>query len=123
MYLLKAWQEANPDKKPLYTSYNGDCPPERFGIDSPGKPTPIESGAARFSEGVSVNPGANRSAAPLGPEAVFPPGWYAISVHQLLYVDNTYVLFRGVEPVERLGGTIYIYHIEGEAPGQTGKAR
>ncbi|MBR3219517.1 MAG: glycosyltransferase family 39 protein [Thermoguttaceae bacterium] len=124
MYLLKAWQEANPDKKPLYTSYNGDCPPERFGIDSPGKPTPIESAAARFSEEASVNLGANRSAAPLGPEAVFPPGWYAISVHQLLYVDNTYVLFRGVEPVERLGGTIYIYHIEGEEPpGPSGEAR
>jgi hypothetical protein len=46
------------------------------------------------------------------PERTGPlPGWYAIFVGELYAQHGRYAYFRSYEPVERIGYTIFIYHI------------
>ena len=105
LYFLKAWQDKNPEKSPLFVDYYGDNAPNLFGIKTAGKPP----GFSRFRH----NADAQDNAAP------YPSGWYAVSVHELLHYTNDYQYLRDREPVDKIGFSIYIYHIEGDKKKST----
>jgi hypothetical protein len=89
-------------------AYFGKAVPEAYGVAY--RPLP---GYLRFMQG--REPAAYN---PYTPE----PGWYAISATSLrlgsLQPDTTelYAVFREMEPVDRAGYSIYLYHVEDE-PG------
>ncbi len=94
---LKRWVGEHPEATPLYTSLTTFVPLESMEIESQRMPA-----AASDSE-------------PL-PEPV--PGWYAISVNQLMGYrlfggrDRESMSFREMQPHTVIGHSIYIYHVE-----------
>ena len=100
---LKAWLDDHPDVKPLYTVLTTFVPLKSAGIESEGFPVSDESDGEE---------GARR----------LPPGWYAISVNHLMgyrlfgAISAHIVPFQQMEPVARIGYSIFIYHI-GETEG------
>jgi len=97
---LKQWIDDHPDANPLHTAITTFVPLDSVGIESEPIPRANESGNGQF--------------VPLKPD------WYAISVNQLigykLYGSDRpeCMQFQQMEPVDRIGYSIYIYHVEGE---------
>ena len=91
-------------------AYFGKAVPEAYGITY--RPLP---GYLRFMQGREI-----AAYNPYTPE----PGWYAISATSLrlgtLQPDTTdlYAAFRDMQPVDRAGYSIYLYHVEDEAQTQ-----
>ena len=83
-YFLKHWYENHPEAGPIKIAYFPTESLERLGIK-----TKTPSGT---------------------PE----PGWYAIGVNELYGASGIYRSFQNLEPVDRIGNSIYIYHIDGE---------
>lgn len=81
MYFLKTWYEKHPETRPIHFAYNGGETLSRLGLDD----------LLKFE-----NP-------PL-------PGWYAIGVNEL-YGAKEYESFKNLEPVDRIGWGILIYHL------------
>ncbi|MDO5553402.1 MAG: glycosyltransferase family 39 protein [Planctomycetia bacterium] len=94
LYLLRAWQDENSRKGPLFVDYYGDNSPALFGIKSAGKPSGYYISRNKTTPIV--------------------PGWYAVSIHELLHYTNNYSYLLDIEPVDRIGYSIYIFHIEPE---------
>lgn len=100
---LERWIKAHPEARPLHVAYWGFLPLSALGVD--------------YSEfelkETDDSPGATK------PIAV-PPGWYAISVNNLRgdYRLNhrKYRSFLERTPVDRVGYSIYLYHVPAE-PG------
>jgi hypothetical protein len=91
-------------------AYFGKSVPETYGVHY--RPLP---GYLRFMQG--------REVAAYNPYTP-PPGWYAISATSLrlgtLQEDTTdlYAVFRGMQPVDRAGYSIYLYKVEEDAGGE-----
>lgn len=89
-------------------AYFGKGVPERYGV----RYRPLPS-YLRFMEGREVN-----AYNPYTPE----PGWYAVSATSLRLgtlgedTSDLYAYFRTLQPVDRAGYSIYLYHVE-DAPG------
>lgn len=81
LYFLKSWYEKNPDKRPVTIIYSGAESLERLGIKA--KTTVTEERL---------------------------PGWYVIGVNEL-YTLERYEHFRKMPPTDRVGWSIYIYHL------------
>jgi len=85
-YFLKTWYDTHPEARPIRIAYTPTESFERLGIPD----VAIPSG---------------------DPE----PGWYAIGANELYGPGDLYEAFRSLEPVDRIGTSIWIYHIEPEA--------
>ena len=90
---LKHWIENHPEARPIYCVQTGFVFPYEIGIDChwpPRMPSPE-----------------------LGPdEDIIPdPGWYAMSVHELFQRHGYYRYMQKYEPVDRIGYSMWIYHI------------
>jgi 4-amino-4-deoxy-L-arabinose transferase-like glycosyltransferase len=84
-YFLKTWYDAHPEARPIRIAYTPTEPFERLGIDAE-----IPSGDLE-------------------------PGWYVIGANELYGPGDLYKAFRSLEPVDRIGMSLWIYHIEPEA--------
>ena len=84
LYLLDGWYKKHPKARPFRTSYTGGENPKRFGMNLIGSVT-----------------------SPLE------TGWYAVGVNEL-YELKEYKPFRDRTPIDRIGWSIFIYHIENE---------
>jgi hypothetical protein len=78
------WHEKNPEKRPIAIAYSGAESLERLGIKA----------EMTISDDLK-------------------PGWYAVGVNEL-YGSKQYEHFKLIKPVERIGYSIYIYHITPE---------
>jgi|SRR5665213_375670 len=89
LFYLRDWTAAHPQAVPLYVAT--DLPfvsPAILGIRS--QPLPPDG---------------------LSPGIVNQRGWFAISVNQLHRMDGRFKSFLSIEPVDRAGYTINIYHL------------
>lgn len=86
---LREWVRKNPEKQPLYVMSSGAVPPSVYGIECKAVSPHVSSA------GVS-----------------FPPGWYAISVGEMLKIKSSVLPFWNRTPVERVAHTVFIYHVE-----------
>jgi hypothetical protein len=98
LFRLQAWVEAHPRRRPLFVEFYGPIHPEMVGIQT--------------DELVS----ADDPLAALGTR----PGWYVISINYLRGYsmggmqparDDRWLIFRERVPVERIGETLYVYHV------------
>ena len=83
-WFLKNWYEDHPNARPTRIAYSPTESFERLGIETE------------------------------TPSGDMLPGWYAIGVNELYGTSGIYRSFQDIIPVDRIGNSIYIYHIEGE---------
>jgi hypothetical protein len=99
---LRQWYLDHPDVRPVRAAVYSMLQLEHFGIDVAG--APVTSPESPFDPAQHTTAQLER----LGPQ----PGWQILSVHRLHDRDGSYDYFlRELEPVERLGYSIYIYHV------------
>lgn len=108
MFLLKAWQENNPGKSPLFVATSSYLDHEVFGI----------RGAALYSA-AQFQPQEKVTAV----RDKFPPGWYAIGVSRLLQPNTDFSVFMDIEPEYRLGYSINVYHLTEPIEVNRGRSR
>jgi 4-amino-4-deoxy-L-arabinose transferase-like glycosyltransferase len=107
---LARWQETKlPEGAPLYLSYFGTAHPSAYGVKAQALPTWPQAPEQ-----------ANPFTQPYNPDNPA-PGFYAISVNNLhgLVLGQERELFswfRGREPQERLGGSIFLYEVTATGP-------
>ena len=96
---LKYWIKAHPEARPLYCIQTGFVSPYEIGIDCQWPP--------------------KMSSSELGPqEDLIPePGWYAVSVHELFQRHGYYRYMQKYQPVDRVGYSTWIFHIESKNSG------
>ncbi len=99
---LAAWQQTN--QAPLKLSYFGTAHPSAYGLSFEPLPT--------WAPGPEQLPPSSQSYNPADPA----PGAYAISVTNLHGVvlgqeRDAYAAFRELTPTDRIGGSIFIYHV------------
>ena len=98
LFLIKEWQDQHPDCRPLYVAYYLRLvDPQTAGIDC--LPVP-EKSAYRITK--SLNP---QSSQPH-------PGWYVIGINRLKKRDGGPAFLLGRQPVDRIGHTMFVFHIE-----------
>ena len=102
---LADWQRINDDQ-PLYLSYFGTAHARAFGIDFEPIPAPVITPDQPPAERQAYDPRQPR------------PGYYAISVNNLIGFAlppeqrDHYAQFRPMEPVAKLGSSIFVYEVE-----------
>jgi len=114
LYFLKRWYDENPDARPFHLAYFGLIDPRMVGIEFTMPP---------------AAPVAGNSPADISADAQGPlPGWYAVDVNHLqgarliaadgmgewqypAWNDRDLTYFQRFQPVDRIGYSIYIYHI------------
>jgi hypothetical protein len=107
---LKRWLDHHPEARPLQLAYYGYTDPALAGIEYSPPPSWPDTRA-------------NGSANDRGPQ----PGWYAISANYLIghrfpmrdgrggrvnLANDPYCYFLRFRPVDRVGYSIHIYHID-----------
>jgi hypothetical protein len=107
LLLLKRWQAEHPEATPLHFAYFASYDPKHLGIEY------VQPDMSTIGE----------------QRAIIPAGWYAISVNFLrgfpyfTYVpadreveidQQALVRFQQLQTVERIGYSIYIYHVTPE---------
>ncbi len=93
---LRSWSKAHPEAKPLYSASMGFVRPDEVGVQSTW-PYYMPSPGKGVDE--DYTPG---------------PGWYAISIHELHERHGHYRYMHKYTPVDRVGYSIWIYHIPAE---------
>jgi hypothetical protein len=86
LYFLKKWYNKHPEARPIKIVYSSTDTLDRLGIKD------------------------NQQLLAQGLEA----GWFAIGIHELYGSSKQYEYFKQIEPVDRIGYSIYIYHITPE---------
>jgi hypothetical protein len=81
-YFLQKWYQSHPEARPIKIAYTGTESLERLGIKDNQQP-------------------------PKQPES----GWFARGVNELYSNSKQYEWLKSFEPVDRIGYSIYIYHI------------
>jgi hypothetical protein len=83
LFYLERWYQNHPEAKEMKVAYWGSYPLELTQIPSKAMPPAND------------------------PQ----PGWYALSVNHLYNREKQYRYFLNFEPIDRIGYSIYIYHI------------
>ncbi len=97
---LKHWLRQHPEARPVGMCYvHPNLNPEYLGIEFTALPP---------SDGWAGAPDMPPEIDRLGPC----PGWYAVSVRQLHARQGKYAYFLGFRPVDRIGYSTYIYHLD-----------
>ena len=94
VYYLERWQKQNPDARPFRISLFWTMP--------------LENTRIKY-DGVVPKEGDNTNI-----YAALKPGWYAVSVNNVLNQKNKYAFLRHETPVARAGYSINIYHFDKE---------
>ena len=87
MFALRRWSEAHPHARPLYVACDHILDPAAFAI-----------AADELPPAAATRP---------------PAGWYAISTNELHAESGRYRWFFGQKPIDRAGGSIYLYRVPG----------
>jgi hypothetical protein len=115
LLFLKRWVESHPEARPLKLAYFGGIDPHMVGLNC----SLPQFGTSQILNLPPARPGVP---AETGPQ----PGWYAVSVNfacgmgfpvygensQMVYIAyGAYLYFKEFTPVDRVGYSIWIYHI------------
>ena len=104
LYFVRDWIEQHPEARPLTLSWNDIFDPELAGLNLPLTPNPP-----------------NRVGGKVGPhpDSSF-VGWHIVCVNNLHSADQRYAYLRELQPVDRIGYSVMVYHLDEE---QARKAR
>jgi 4-amino-4-deoxy-L-arabinose transferase-like glycosyltransferase len=97
LFLFKKWYDAHPEARPMRVEFDGTLTARI--IEPTFDPPPFDKRSEEHGQVVSPD-----SAGPL-------PGWYAISVNDLISRGHDYDYFREFEPVDWIGYSMPVYHI------------
>lgn len=97
---FKRWLERHPEACPLGIAYSFAVDPGILGVQY----APVPSGPDPIGRRQAVRPES------LGPQ----PGWYAISVNELIHPHEPFAYFRHLKPAARVGYSILVYHVTEE---------
>ncbi len=106
LYFVRDWVERHPEARPLTLSWNDIFDPELAGLNLPLTPNPPNR------EGGQVGP---------HPDSSF-EGWHIVCVNNLHSADQRYAYLRELEPVDRIGYSVMVYHLD-EEQARKAKAR
>lgn len=106
LYFVRDWVEQHPEARPLTLSWNDIFDPEMAGLSLPLTPNPPNR------EGGQVGP---------QPDSSF-EGWHIVCVNNLHSADQRYAYLRELEPVDRIGYSVMVYHLN-EEQARTARAR
>ncbi len=106
LYFVKDWVERHPEARPLTLSWNEIFDPELAGLNLPLTPNPPNEVGGR------VGPHPDSSFA----------GWHIVCVNNLHSADQRYAYLRELEPVDRIGYSVMVYHLD-EEQARKAKAR
>lgn len=81
LLFLQEWLESHPEARPMRLTFHGYYDPRTIGIDVTGQPVGLV------------------------------PGWHAVSLHRLLSPNRRLAFFRRLQPVARVGYSIYVYRV------------
>ena len=106
LYFVKDWVDRHPEARPLTLSWNDIFDPELAGLNLPLTPNPP-----------------NRVGGQAGPhpDSSF-AGWHIVCVNNLHSADQRYAYLRELEPVDRIGYSVMVYHLN-EEQARKAKAR
>ena len=104
LYFVKKWVEQHPEARPLTITWNGIFEPQWVGLNLPRTPSPpTEAGGQTWPQ----------------PDASF-AGWHIVNVTSLHSADMRFAYLRELEPVDRIGYSVLVYHLNEE---QAAKAK
>jgi 4-amino-4-deoxy-L-arabinose transferase-like glycosyltransferase len=110
LLLYRRWLEKHPERQPVGLAY---ALPKSL-ID----PADVGIAYVDIASAPDVESGRDQGL----PEGNGPaPGWYAIFAGELYGRHGGYAHFRELEPVERVGYTVFVYHVEA-TPGGSGES-
>lgn len=98
LYFVKDWVERHPEARPVTLSWFEIFDPELVGLNLPPTPTPS----------VPQSTGGQNGAPPA---SVF-EGWHIVSVHNLQSADQRLAYLRELEPIDRIGYSVMVYHLD-----------
>lgn len=104
LYFVKDWIERHPEARPVTLTWNGIFDPQLVDLNLPRTPSPP------FEPGGQTWPKADSSFA----------GWHIVNVTSLHSADMRFAYLRDLEPVDRIGYSVMVYHLTEE---QAAKAR
>jgi len=99
LYELKDWLDEHPEARPLHIAFSGIFPLETLGIASVGQPPhwkPGQMPTGLWDEQLRIGPR---------------PGWYLLGTNDLYAADHDYDWFHPLQPVKRIGDSIFIYNV------------
>jgi len=97
LYFVKDWVERHPEARPVTLSWFEIFDPELVGLNLP--PTPMPS-VSQTLGGQNGSP----------PASVF-EGWHIVNVHNLQSADQRFAYLRELEPIDRIGYSVMVYHL------------
>lgn len=100
LHRVKAWDTHRSDGERLFVMHTGFCTPEMAGIACE---WPQGAIASEQLSHLSV-----KEKQKVGPQ----PGWYILSVHELMRRHAEYEFFDDFTPVGRIGYSMLIYHLD-----------
>lgn len=101
LYFVREWIRQHPEARPVTLRWYGIFDPTVAGINLPGTPSPEESGK-------NGTGGGSPSTLPASPFE----GWHIVGVHELQGADQRYAYLRELEPVDRIGYSVMVYHLD-----------
>ncbi len=141
---LKHWRHSNPTARPFFLAFYGQTNPSRFGLSAqfpPRAPRELTDGEfASLRRRLQAGPtrdSTDNSAEFSADDRWLAPGWYAISVNVLrgyrtrVFASTNVRLstepywfsyFRAMDPIDRIGYSINIYHVTENAAEEIGRA-
>lgn len=111
LYFVREWIRKHPEARPITLRWYGIFDPTFAGINLPATPSPEEpraNGTAGKSPGTS-------------PSSPF-EGWHIVGVHELQGADQRFAYLRELEPIDRIGYSVMVYHLDKAQAKQAAKA-
>jgi hypothetical protein len=106
LFRFVRWRERNRAARPLYCRLESALPLNLFSPELQGLPPSM------FRQSPTASAGAPDSGQRNGSQAGIMPGWFALTPAAFLDADGHYrALFEGMEPVDRIAYSIWIYHV------------
>ena len=105
LYFVKDWIKRHPEARPVTLSWYEIFDPGVAGLNLPPTPVPTSSHLSEASGGPVEGQSATQGA------SVF-EGWHLVSVHNLQSADQRFTYLRELEPVDRIGYSVMVYHLD-----------
>lgn len=110
LYFVREWIRQHPEARPVTLRWYGIFDPTFAGINLPATPYPEASGKNRIEGESSSSQPASRF-----------QGWHIIGVHELQSADQRFAYLRELNPVDRIGYSVMVYHLDKAQAEQAAK--
>ncbi len=98
LYFVRDWIRQHPEARPVTLQWYGIFDPTVAGINLPATPSPEASGEHRTGDFALSTPRFE--------------GWHIVGVHELQGPDQRFAYLRDLDPVDRIGYSVMVYHLD-----------